>query len=244
MSWQGIDVPLRPWTEEDLRAALTAAPPGLCGPEADRARLLALRPCSSFSELLGQLYPTHAGNLGAAARLAERLAEPRSWSVAGGSIDQGHVGVVGDLEVEGDLSVLVALVVTGDLTVRGTLSDCGPESRIVVLGSLRCRHVDTSGWVTVVGDVDVEGVLKGSYNDDSFESHAVIRAGAILSDEHVFEAAGGLSPRRKPERAGVWGDEVFDLRDEDHVTELRSLLDDALDDAGELDWDRLPPRID
>lgn len=242
--WRGVEVPLRPWSGDDVVAAVASAPSPLCAPAARLDRLRALAPCDSFAALLGRLSSTQLGDLGAAGRLAERLAEPRRWCVAGGEIAGEHVGVVGDLEVDGDLSVVAALVVTGDLIVRGTLSDCGPESRIVVLGALRCQHVDTSGWVMVCGDVEVEGIVAGRHNDESFECHAVVRAGAIVSDEHAFEAAGGLAPRRTPARPGAWGAAIFDLREEAHVDELRALLGEALDAQGELAWDHMPPRVD
>ena len=252
MAWSGIEVALTKWTKDDVRAALAEAPPGLCGPDADEERLLAAKPCTTFSELLNQLYPSHSGDLGAAGRLAERLAEPRNWKVKGGeiSLDQsqypptGHVGVVGNLEISGDLSVVAALVVTGDLIVNGVLSDCGPQSRIVVLGSLRARHVDTGGWVTAVGDIEIEGALRGHHNDDAFESHGTIRAGVIMSDEHGFEAGGGIEPRNRPTKNGVWGAEIFDLRNAAHVTELRNLLGpEALDDDREVDWSKVPRQL-
>lgn len=248
MTWEDIDVPLRPWSEEDLHAAVEAAPPALCGPGAELAALEALAPQPSFAALLQALYPTHAGNLAAAGRLAERLASPRSWQVEGGTVelDQsvypplGHVGVVGDLEVRGDLTVIAALVVTGDLTVQGTLADCGPESRIVVLGRLRAGHIQTSGWVTVVGDVEVRGVLAGKYNDDAFESHGAVKADLILSDDHAFEAEGGLLPAKRPPSEGSWGEDVFDLQDPEHLEALRDLLGEAIDEDGEIVWDALP----
>ncbi|WP_428267152.1 hypothetical protein [Haliangium sp.] len=249
MELSAIHVPLDTWTAEDVQAAVKAAPPALCGEAAEANTLASIKPCDTFAELLYQLYPTHTGNLAAAGRLAERVAKSSDVTTKAGtlSLDQsvyppkGHIGVVGNLTVQGDLDVVAALVVTGNLTVEGTLRDCGPQSRVVVLGDLECDHVWSSGWITVVGDVRIRGVLFGTYNDDAFEAHGSISAGAIVADEHAFEAKGGLAPRNQPADAGVWGPGIYDLRDRGHAEALKQLLGSGtIDDQDELVWERIP----
>lgn len=244
-----LHVPLRTFQSEDLLAAIASTPALACSEPPDAARLLQITPSTDFSDLIRQIYPTHAGNFAALGCLAERLAERKRTIIPECTLDldqsvdppRGHAGVVGDLVVEGDLRVISTLIVTGNLEVRGTLSDCGPQSRIVVLGELSARHVSTSGWVAVMRNVRVEGLLFGKYNDDVFETQGSISAGAIVSDDHAFEASHGLEVRHRPDSDGAWGPEIFDLRDPEHLERLRDLLGaKAIDEAEELDWDHVP----
>ena len=105
--------------------------------------------------------------------------------------EQGDAGALaffhhGDLRVQGHLHVASAFVVTGDLVVEGVLSDGGPDSCLMVGGSLNAHAVHTDGDVHVSGDV-VASVVYGSYNDHVLEAQ-VLRCKALIIDDHLFRA--------------------------------------------------------
>jgi hypothetical protein len=198
----------------------------------------------SFADILYHLYPTFAGELFAAGLLAKRTAkEETTYRVGETVIDldqsvyppRGHVGIVGDLEVEGDLEVIAALVVTGNLRIKGLLIDCGPESRVVVLGDLVCEGLYSSGWVLVGGNLQVSGVVYGEYNDDALEVLGDINAGVIVTDEHGVGASGSIRVSVTPQEPGNWGEQQFDIRNKSHVIQLKTLLgEDAITERGQL----------
>ena len=235
-------------TAAELRALLQQLPAFALEPEPnEKALLQALQKSVTFSGMLQALYPTHASQFFAAGALAKRQVPQQKFVVEESSIrlsselpDGGHVGVVGDLEVQGDLDVVAVLVVTGNLVVDGTLSDCGPESRIVVLGDLDCQHLFTDGWVLVGGNVRTRGMIYGHYNDDALEVLGDIEAGIILTNEHSIDPAGAFRVRHQPSEPGVWGDQpLFDLNsNEEHIAEVKQLLgDEILDADGDFNYE-------
>ncbi|MCE9673013.1 hypothetical protein LY474_34915 [Myxococcus stipitatus] len=147
-------------------------------------------------------------------------------------------GHVGDLHVKGDLTAKATLVVVGNLTVDGVLTN-DAESTVVVRGQVRCRAMDTSGWVTILGGLSVEHALHGLYNDDSVEVLGPITAGLIISNDHLIYGKPKMA-ERKPSQGAAWGPEVFDARWAAHKQELASLLVDGIVDAdGEVDVAKL-----
>ncbi|MCP3102171.1 hypothetical protein LZ198_25205 [Myxococcus sp. K15C18031901] len=127
------------------------------------------------------------------------------------------------------LAFVASLVVVGDLPVDGVLTN-DAETKLVVLGQVRCRAMDTSGWVTILGGLAVEHALHGRYNDDSVEVMGPLTAGLIVSNDHLIYGK-PKTAERKPSQGAAWGPEVFDARWAAHATELASLLVDGIVDA-------------
>ena len=228
--------PISAWTESSVKAACSATLPGLVGPDAEGHELKELN-CSDFSELVTALHSSGAPCIEfcAAASLAALHGKPLAWHLGTrAEIDEASVGVVGDLHVQGDLNILnAALVVTGNLTVSGCLSDCGPDSRVVVMGNLNAMKVQTSGWMIVGGDAIVSDAVFGSYNDDSLEVHGTVRASAVITDEHSMVAKKGFQVTHVPEKKGPWGQEIFDVRTGAHVAQLNEIFADVWNKDGE-----------
>lgn len=142
--------------------------------------------------------------------------------------------VSGSLTMNGSLSVVAPLIVCGDLVVDGVLSDCGPQSKIVVLGSLSCGAMRTTGEIWVLGSLKAARYVWGHYNDNVLEVVGTVRAAYVLSDDHAIEAAGyDVQHRPPPYEANVI--DVFDLADASHTEALRKVIplaawsDDGLD---------------
>lgn len=240
------DVPLHVDPSE-LAALLKELPDFPLEPNINEEHLReALLKSSTLNALLENIYPSPANVAFAAGALAKRNVEPGKYLVGESKITRnstppgyGHVGVVGDLIVQGDLDVVANLVVTGDLIVQGTIEDCGPDSRIAVHGNLICDHLLTSGWILVGGDVRVKGFLYGEYNDDALEVLGDIEAGIILTRDHSIDPVGEFRVKHAPRAKSVWGKQpLFDIfGNEAHIAELRALLGpEILDDENDLDF--------
>ncbi|MCY0998836.1 hypothetical protein OWM54_16980 [Myxococcus sp. MISCRS1] len=159
-------------------------------------------------------------------------------TLAGPFIVTEPTGHVGDLHVQGDLTLEKSLVVVGDLTVDGVLHD-GEHTKLVVVGQVRCRAMHTSGWVTILGGLTVEHALYGRYNDDSVEVLGPITAGLIVSDDHLIYGK-PKTAKLRPSQGGAWGPDTFDARDRAHKAELPKVLVDgitSLDEDGEVKVD-------
>ncbi|WP_064747036.1 polymer-forming cytoskeletal protein [Lysobacter antibioticus] len=217
-----LDTRLAPPTAADFAAARAGAPPLPVSPAPDFVAIEAAAvECGSFAALVRRLSPCHCGTLFGAAHLARRLAPARTVRSAGARLDDGAPrALVGDLEVEGDLSVRAALVVAGNLSVHGVLRDAGPASRIVVTGHVRAGHIDSSGRILAGGDVAARGLIHGERHDDALEALGTIRARAVVGDEHRFEAGAGFDVEQRPLHAGACGEYVFDRRDPRHMDQL------------------------
>jgi len=105
--------------------------------------------------------------------------------------------VDGDLAVDGDLDThkdgIYLLVVKGDLRVTGCIHDYDdPESFLVVHGSARAGAVITAGWLEVHGDLEVERVLLGDYNDCAAWIDGSVRTPVFYGEEHHFTIKGAL----------------------------------------------------
>lgn len=95
--------------------------------------------------------------------------------------------VIGDLTLPGGFDFSWPLFVTGDLTVQGVLEDTGPDSCLVVGGTVRCTACYTSGTMTIGGDLDAGALVYGSYNDDVLFVHGTIRADVVVEDDHTID---------------------------------------------------------
>ncbi|MCU0849318.1 MAG: ankyrin repeat domain-containing protein [Spirochaetes bacterium] len=100
--------------------------------------------------------------------------------------------ISGDLRIEGDLNLSVPLLVTGNLTVSGVINDCGPDSLLAVAGNLSARGLDTDGEVIVGGDVRVDDVIWGTYNDESLSVGGGLKSPVLIEDDHCIEVNGKL----------------------------------------------------
>lgn len=146
--------------------------------------------------------------------------------------------VSGSLTVKGSLSVVAPLIVCGDLVVEGVLSDCGPQSKIVVLGSLSCGALRTTGEIWVLGSLKAARYVWGHYNDNVLEVVGTVRATYVLSDDHAIEAAGyDVQHRPPPYESNVI--DVFDLADANHTDALKQVTPGAAWSEDGLDLDAL-----
>lgn len=124
----------------------------------------------------------------------------------------------GNLTVDGDLAPPSVLVVTGNLQVNGILHD---SANIAVLGDVHAQHLYTQGWFIVGGDCVVDGFVHGEYNDNMFEGLGMLKAHAVIVDEHAFHAESGFAIALQPAQAGTsWERELFDMREDAHRVEL------------------------
>ncbi len=100
----------------------------------------------------------------------------------------------GDLCLD-ELSVSEAMIINGDLTVKGGLCDTQDSdfTLLVVLGKLKAAHLMTFSSMSILGDVDIEGIAYGNSSHD-FGTYAGgnIRAQVIVEDGHLFSAKNGI----------------------------------------------------
>lgn len=147
---------------------------------------------------------------------------------------QGHPGALaffhhGDLHVQGNLHAASAFVVTGDLTVEGVLSDAGPDSCLLVGGSVTAHAIHTDGDIRVAGDVAAT-VVYGSYNDQVLEAQT-LRCKALITNDHTFRA----------ERVC---EVVVDLRDDyDPLACARTFTPQVFEVGGDLSITKLFDRL-
>jgi tetratricopeptide (TPR) repeat protein len=87
------------------------------------------------------------------------------------------------------------LLFTGSLTVRGAISNQNDNGALglAVLGNLKADRVAIGGQETYVrGNVDVTGVLCGSYNHGEILVEGNLSAGLLISDDYRFWIRGNL----------------------------------------------------
>lgn len=180
--------------DDNGRSATTGGPDGKAGPLAGARSL-------RRGTLDGTALPAMVRNLLEAAGRDEdvdALVEDVDTTVYDISDFAGDVFLhEGDLHVTGDfdtmdLGVLV-LVVTGDLIVSGCYSDYDdPQSHVIVKGSLHARDVWTSGFLTVLKDLDVANAVVGDYNDCDTVVGGDVRCRFFFPEEHYFTVGGAL----------------------------------------------------
>jgi|GEM_PF-984695 len=227
--------PLPPNALQDTANALDFP----CGPPASTNQVqkaLEKKP-QAFDALIKTLASCSASTFALAASLYKDA--PRSSSTVEGTLaPEEPTGVLGDLHVQGDLEVGAPLVVVGNLTVDGRIRDQGPESKLVVVGEVRCRSLYTTGWITILGGLSVEHAVFAEYNDDSLEVIGPMTAGLIVSDDHLVSATRKMATRR-PSQSGAWGTETFDARFQAHKQELAQLLVEGVATEDGVDGEKL-----
>ncbi|MBM4779039.1 MAG: hypothetical protein GQE15_15140 [Archangiaceae bacterium] len=224
----------------DVEAAIGGLPTPLCTPEGDGEVRAAIEAGTRDVQALMHEAPLPHGLAVIGALVRRHL--PRNDVVverpAALSLEQsvspprGLRCVPGSLTVKGSLSVVAPLIVCGDLVVDGVLRDCGPQSKIVVLGSLSCGALRTTGEIWVLGSLKAARYVWGHYNDNVLEVVGTVRAAYVLSDDHAIEAA-GYDVQHRPSPDG----DVFDLADVNHTESLRKVTPAAAwsDEGLELD---------
>jgi hypothetical protein len=149
----------------------------------------------------------------------------------------------GDLTVAGHLDVRAPLVVTGSVTVDGVLTDCGPDSLVLVAGDLRAGAVFTDGDMYVGGDLTA-AVVYGERNDNTLAAR-LIRSRLVIEDDHDVQAEvvaehhfdidlfeQGYGDGVQERLRGILVDEVFAGDEDDSELRLdRELLADRLRDG-------------
>jgi hypothetical protein len=115
----------------------------------------------------------------------EALVEPPQ--IADGDV------VVDELLLPGDGS---ALYVRGDLTVDKRIVQRFRAGLLIVFGSLRARHLITTGQILVTGDLDVSGTLYGNSTSYATTVLGAARIGTLISaKQHLFSLLGAVSIR-------------------------------------------------
>jgi hypothetical protein len=110
--------------------------------------------------------------------------------VAPPQIADGDV-VVDELLLPADGS---ALYVRGDLTVDKRIVQRLHAGMLIVFGSLRARHVITTGQILVIGDLDVAGTLYGNTTSYTTIVLGAARVGTLISaKQHLFSLLGAVS---------------------------------------------------
>lgn len=168
----------------DLAALRALATPAAVGPSI--ASTVARREFSSVQALVDEV-SDFGGERVAFYRLLATLFPRRDVRLAGSVDVRRPLFVNGDLVVEGDLRVVDAIAVTGSLVAGGVVSDAGNDSRVTVVGDVRCRGAFTSGDFAVGGALEASDVVLGYYNDFVLEA-GVIRAVLAIEDDHATEA--------------------------------------------------------
>ncbi len=117
--------------------------------------------------------------------------------------DRGEVEVVIDVAAlvnppqiaDGDVTIAElrlpsegsALYVRGDLTVSGRIVQRFRAGTLVVFGSLRARHLVTTGQILVLGDLEVTGTLYGNCTKYATIVLGTARVGTLISaKKHLY----------------------------------------------------------
>ena len=185
--------------------------------EGDLERFLtkafAKRPGYTLAELFKAALPDTAGVPFALLQFAKRL-----FSGQGKSTTSGVEVHLGDLELKGDHRETALLVVTGRLKVEGVLTDCGPESMILVGGDLKAKALNTDGEIVVGGNLSVEQVIYGHYNDNCLWVGANLTARVLIEDDHAVICEDSLNVENHvqqvtPEASALFVDAALSLAD-------------------------------
>jgi hypothetical protein len=84
-----------------------------------------------------------------------------------------------------------SLYVCGNLTVHNRIVQRFRAGTLVVFGSLRSKHVITTGQILVTGDLDVAGTLYGNCTNYATIVLGTSRIGTMISaKEHLFSLLG------------------------------------------------------
>lgn len=90
----------------------------------------------------------------------------------------------GDLHIEKSLSNDINLIVFGNITIDGIYDDArSPYGGLITTGNLSAKHVLSESLLTVLGDVDVAGLMFDYYNDYVTEIKGNVRCKAYYNDD-------------------------------------------------------------
>ncbi len=188
----------------------------------------------SAAELAAALCPGPLTNIGLAAVVMRELLAPRD-EVLDCSVSEATV-VTGNARVSGSLSITNTFVVLGDLEVEGMISDCGPDSTVVVVGNCVARGLQTSGNFLVLGDLVVRDVIQGVYNDDSLVVAGDLSARFLDEYDHDVACYGEVHAAHHFGN-GRPGEEAASLASVFLIPELLDI------DLGEIHYSQLFERI-
>lgn len=93
----------------------------------------------------------------------------------------------GDLEVDGHLTLRKPFAVTGNLIVHGILRDSDNDSKVHVLGDVRCHSLYTDGEINIRGNLHARDVVYTYYNDHTLAADT-IHARVVIEDDHGVDA--------------------------------------------------------
>ena len=173
-------------------------------------------------------------DIGFAAVALRAVLEPVD-AVLGESVTEALV-VTGSARAPGSLFVSCPLIVLGDLEVDGVLSDCGPDSTVVVVGRCVAKGLRTSGNFLVLGDLVVRDVIQGVYNDESLVVAGDLKTRFLDENDHDVSVYGEVHAEHRFEN-GRSGEEASSQASTFLLPELWNL------DLGELHHDDLFERI-
>ncbi|RKH13962.1 hypothetical protein D7V97_04255 [Corallococcus sp. CA053C] len=179
-------------------------------------------------------HPGPLTDIGFAAVVLRDVLEPVD-AVLGDSVTKARV-VTGTARAPGSLFVSCPLIVLGDLEVDGVLSDCGPDSTVVVVGRCVAKGLRTSGNFLVLGDLVVRDVIQGVYNDESLVVAGDLTTRFLDENDHDVSCYGEVHAEHHLEN-GRSGGEAASLASTFLVPELWNL------DLEELHHDDLFERI-
>jgi hypothetical protein len=139
-----------------LSAQVQTAVPAPGSMKSQKTRDMAARLLPFPKEARQELLQSFPRNGGSSSQLADTF--EGSWYV--------HEG---DLMIDGDFHSDLNLVVKGNLIVRGTLSDMGDSTSLVVTGDVLAHHILSKQLLVVLGSMHCSGVICADYNDFAFE---------------------------------------------------------------------------
>ncbi|QSQ22445.1 ankyrin repeat domain-containing protein [Pyxidicoccus parkwayensis] len=93
----------------------------------------------------------------------------------------------GDLEVDGSFTIRKPFAVTGNLIVHGILRDSDNDSKINILGDVRCHSLYTDGEINIRGNLHARDVVYTYYNDHVLAADTV-HARVVIEDDHGVDA--------------------------------------------------------
>lgn len=115
--------------------------------------------------------------------------------------------VYGDLRVDGVLRVDGALWVLGDLVSDEGVIDRGPDSHLIVLGTLEAPYLYASGEICVLGDVRVP-VVECAGNDNTLIVGRDLQARVLHEEQHAVVVIGKTDAQVHATSSMAWHEQV------------------------------------
>ena len=91
----------------------------------------------------------------------------------------------GDLTLDKSFSSEYALIIKGNLTINGIYDDYKNSyiGNVIVFGNMQADHIYSWGTLTILGDINVKGLIYNEYNDHVFETTGKIHCKAIYIND-------------------------------------------------------------